>query len=188
MERFNAEDNDNTSGALMSLDRESTMACSDFSLARSQYIRALLEASGLTSNELSERWLLADQLLDSSLFDQVEPSSFPPEADEKLLFDCINEVLVEIQERFYICSSNLPFIRSTIRPAPSGEKLIKEVTKAIEWRIRAHSPNSVDEIIKTDLDKEEWIQLRLATGNIVIDIWCTILDDLLEETLFDMWF
>ncbi|URE07796.1 hypothetical protein MUK42_02971 [Musa troglodytarum] len=151
------------------------------------YIRVVLGASGLM-NELLERWDVTDQLLEPSLFDEVEIFSFFVQDDSKLLFDCINEVLVEIQEKFSRCTPELSFIKRNFLPAPLGESLIQEVCKGVERLLHLQLLNTLGQIIKKDLENRSWMNLQSETKNMTREICDSILDDIIEETVYDMWF
>lgn len=150
------------------------------------YIRVVLGASGLM-NELLERWDVTDHLLEPSLFG-VEIFSFFLQDNSKLLFDCINEVLVEIQEKFSSCTPGLSFIKRNFLPAPLGESLIQEVYKGVEQHLHLQFLNTLDQIIKKDLEHRSWMNLQSETKNMTCEICDSILDDLIEETVYDMWF
>ncbi|URD81872.1 hypothetical protein MUK42_10873 [Musa troglodytarum] len=59
--------------------------------ARFDYVKVLLEASDLT-NKFSERWNMAAQLLEPSLFDEIGIFFCFLQDDPKLLFDCIKSL------------------------------------------------------------------------------------------------
>ncbi|RRT76157.1 hypothetical protein B296_00030459 [Ensete ventricosum] len=151
------------------------------------YIRVVLGASGLM-NVLLERWDVTDQLLEPSLFYEAGIFSFFPQDDSKLLFDCINEVLVEIQEKFSRCTPEMSFIKRNFLPAPLGESLIQEVCKGVEWYLHMQFLNTLDQIIKKDLEHRSWMNLRSETKDMMSEICDSILDDLIKETVHDMWF
>ncbi|CAD5171688.1 unnamed protein product [Musa acuminata subsp. malaccensis] len=151
------------------------------------YIRVVLGASGLM-NELLERWDVTDHLLEPSLFDGVEIFSFFPQDNSKLLFDCINEVLVEIQEKFSSYTPRLSFIKRNFLPAPLGESLIQEVYKGVDRHLHLQFQNTLDQIINKDLEHRSWMNLQSETKNMTCEICDSILDDLIEETVYDMWF
>ncbi|RWW89974.1 hypothetical protein BHE74_00000931 [Ensete ventricosum] len=155
--------------------------------ARFDYVKILLEASDLTT-EFSERWNMAAQLLEPSLFDEIGIFFFFLQDDPKLLFDCINEVLVEIKERFSKCTPWLSFIQQNVLPAPRGESLIQGVSKGLERHLHIQLPNTLDQGIRKDLEGRSWMDLRFKTENITNEVCETILDDLMEETVHDMWF
>lgn len=151
------------------------------------YIRVVLGASGLM-NELLERWDVTDHLLEPSLFDGVEIFSFFPQDNSKLLFDCINEVLVEIQEKFSSYTPGLSFIKRNFLLAPLGESLIQEVYKGVDRHLHLQFLNTLDQIINKDLEHRSWMNLQSETKNMTCEICDSILDDLIEETVYDMWF
>ncbi|CAL9092652.1 unnamed protein product, partial [Musa textilis] len=152
--------------------------------ARFNYVKAVIEASGLSTTDFSERCQLGDELLARSLFDEVEISSSPQIDDPKLLFDCINEALEEI---FKCPPWVVSLITSNVQQAPVAQSLIREVSRRIERQIPMHLPNSLDQIVTKDLGSGSWLDLQFENENIVEEIWDTLLDDLVDETIFDMW-
>ncbi|RWW62334.1 hypothetical protein BHE74_00030538 [Ensete ventricosum] len=106
---------------------------------------------------------------------------------EELLFDCIDEALEEIQEKFFKCTPWVSLITANLKQAPVGKSLIKEVSKRIEMHIPMRLPNTSDQIVTKDWECGSWMDLQLETENIVVEIWDTALDDLVEETIFDLW-
>lgn len=154
--------------------------------ARFKYVETVLQASGLGFID-SERWHLAEKLLESSLLDEVGMSCSPHIDDPELLFDCINEALEEIQEKFFKCTPWVSLIISNLKLAPVGPRLIKEVSKRIEMHIPMCLPNTSDQIVTKDWECGSWMDLQFETENIVVEIWDTALDDLVEETIFDLW-
>ncbi|URE30105.1 hypothetical protein MUK42_19670 [Musa troglodytarum] len=140
--------------------------------ARFDYVKKVLEASGLT-NEFSERRDTADQLLDPSLFDEIGIFFWFLQDDPKLLFDCMNEVLVETQER-------LSLIQPNLLPTPSMESLIQEVSNGLERHLHIQLPNTLDQAVRMDL--------RFESENIAILMCESFLDDIMEETVHNFWF
>ncbi|KAG1362633.1 hypothetical protein COCNU_10G008520 [Cocos nucifera] len=156
--------------------------------ARFEYIKAILETSGLSMDELLKGWNLNDQFLEPSLFDEVGTSYVQLQNNPKLLFDCINEVLMEMQERFFRFTPRVSFIKPNIRPVPIGGDFIQEVSKGIDWHPHVQFPSTLDQILQKDLDAGTWINLWFETEDICIEIEDTLLDDLLEETVYEFWF
>lgn len=154
--------------------------------ARFKYVETVLQASGLGSID-AERWHLAEKLLESSLLDEVGMACSPHIDDPELLFDCINEALEEIQEKFFKCTPWVSLITSNLKQAPVGQRLIKEVSKRIEMHIPMCLPSTSDQIVTKDWECGSWMDLQFETDNIVVEIWDTALDDLVEETIFDLW-
>ena len=151
--------------------------------ARFNYVKAVIEASGLSTIDFSGRCHLGDQLLARSLFDEVEISSSPQIDDPKLLFDCINEALEEI----FKCPPWVCLNTSNAQQAPVAQCLIREVSSRIERQISAQLPNSLGQMVTMDLETGSRLDLQPETKNIVDEIWETLLDDLVDETIFDLW-
>ncbi|XP_073101496.1 uncharacterized protein [Elaeis guineensis] len=156
--------------------------------ARFEYIKTILEISGLSMDELLKGWNLNDQFLEPSLFDEVGTSYGQLQNNPKLLFDCINEVLMEMQERFFRFTPTVSFIKPNVRPVPIGRDFIQEVSKGIDWHLHVQFPSTLDQILRKDLDARTWINLRFETEDMCIDIEDTLLDDILEETVYEFWF
>ncbi|XP_064934852.1 uncharacterized protein LOC135587405 isoform X2 [Musa acuminata AAA Group] len=150
--------------------------------ARFDYVKEVLEASGL-ANEFSERWDTADQLLDPSLFDEIGIFFCFLQDDPKLLFDCMNEVLVETQERFSKHTQWLSLIQPNLLPTPSRASLIQEVSNCLERHLHIQLPNTLDQAIRKELEDRGWMDLRFESENIAVLICESLLDDIMEETV-----
>lgn len=154
--------------------------------SRVKYIEAILEASGLKSIDFS-RWHLADKLLEPSIFYDVGSSCYPQIEDPKLLFDFINEALEEIQENFFKCTPWVSLLSSNVLIAPRGRSLSKEVNRIIERHIPLDFSDSIDPLVTRDMEVGSWMGLQFETEEVVLEIWDTALDDLVEEAIFDLW-
>ncbi|XP_072955677.1 uncharacterized protein [Typha angustifolia] len=154
--------------------------------ARLAYTKAVLEASGISMEDVSERLYMKDQLLDPSFFYEVRiPSNLTD--DPKLLFDCIAEVVIEIQDKYFGFTPWLSSVNHNIRPAPLGVSFIEEVCKLVDSHLRDHFPSTLDEILRKDVEVGTWMNLQTKIESIIIEAWDDILDDLLEEAVFDLW-
>lgn len=152
-----------------------------------KFVRSVLEASGLHNNRHLERWRLSDQLLDSFVFDEVEITYGQLIDDSKLLFDCINEVLVEIRDRYLICSPWMSFILPNIRPTPTGENFVREAGKGVGRHLQTVSPYTLDRVMRKDLESGTWMNLRLEAEGAVFEIGEVILEYIMEETILELW-
>lgn len=146
-----------------------------------EYVEAVLLGSGLNWDEYLLSWLSSDQLLDPSLFDEVELFSSRSSHEQKLLFDCTDKVLKEVCERYFGRS----FVKQNIRPVPKGMNLINEVWKGVEWHILQHpAPHSLDQLIRKDMSKPgTWMDLCFETDHIVIELEKLILEEVVEDTI-----
>ncbi|XP_057497289.1 uncharacterized protein LOC130782011 [Actinidia eriantha] len=150
-----------------------------------EYVEAVLLASDLNWEEFLSRWLSSDQILDASLFDEVELFSNRSCQDQKLLFDCTNEVLEEVCEHYFGCSPWVSFVKHSIRPIPRGKDLIHEVWDEVEWNLLSQpSPRTLDQIVRKDMEKPgTWMDLRSNAESIGIEIGETIFQELVEDAI-----
>ncbi|KAF3784154.1 TRM32 protein [Nymphaea thermarum] len=175
--------------ATASLSRMATGSCLQLKGVDYEYVRMLLEASNLTADmELDPCWDSINQPLHPSIFLLVDPSS-EVSVDQLLLFDCVNEVLLEILERSFGFCELVSFSRLNIRPFPIGERLLEEVWAGINSHLAIHSNESptLDHIVGRDLAKSnKWMDHRLDTGSIGEEIEVWLLEDLIEEAVTDL--
>ncbi|KAL5727446.1 hypothetical protein ACHQM5_000641 [Ranunculus cassubicifolius] len=150
-----------------------------------KYVSAILQASKVNWEELHS----SEFLIDPSLYDEINLISDPHYGDRKVLFDCINEVLGELYERYFGSSPWVGFVNRDIRPAPMGKSIIIEVWEGINWNLLPPlMPRSLDQIIEKDMEKSRtWMDLRPDTESIGSEMVEFVVDELIEEALFDIW-
>ncbi|XP_031278371.1 uncharacterized protein LOC116136844 [Pistacia vera] len=145
-----------------------------------KYMRAVLEAAGINWDELSIKSHSSDQLLDPSLFDEVEllPNEFC--VDHMLLCDYINEVLGELCLSYFSCSPWLSFAKQ-IRPA---KNMVYEVMKCVDWNLLAQqSTPTLDQLVEKDLARPgTWINIRIEAEETVNEMVESLLEELTLET------
>ncbi|KAK7389955.1 hypothetical protein VNO78_25252 [Psophocarpus tetragonolobus] len=149
------------------------------------FIKAVLQASGLTVDQLLMKCLSSDKILDPSSFDQVE---FLPNQlchDQKLMYDCINEVLMEICRSHFGVSASVSFISLGIRPTPNMKNVILKVGEEVCWHFLSFPPpRTLDKIIKKEMDKNgAWMDLRPEAETIGFEMGEAILAELMEDTI-----
>ncbi|GJM91399.1 hypothetical protein PR202_ga07763 [Eleusine coracana subsp. coracana] len=154
--------------------------------ARLDYIKLVLELSELCAEQNLEVWYLEDELISPCLFEEL-PNQGDQIDDLKLLFDCICEALTEVQERYFRLSSWLSFLKHDIRTPPLGENLIPEVERYVSRYIQYSGPSTNEQIIKRDLETQSWVDIRSKTEGIIMEIWEFVLDELIDEAVFDLW-
>lgn len=139
------------------------------------YVETVLLASGLNVEEFLSRWLASDQMLDASLFDDVELFSNRSRQDRKLLFDCTNEVLKVVFDRY--------FARHNIPSIPRGKSLINEVWDGVEWYILLQPYSStLDQIVGIDMFKTGmWMDLQFDVESIGTKIGEALFKELVDE-------
>ncbi|BFG31737.1 hypothetical protein CerSpe_180110 [Prunus speciosa] len=147
----------------------------------SEYVMAVLQASGLNWDELSMMCQLSDRLLDPFLFDAVklQPNQF--HGDCMLLFDCINEVLVKVCHTHLPCSPWVSFIKPNARRKLCIEKtVIHEVMKSVH-----PSPHTMQQIVEKDIAQSGMrLDIRNDVEETVFEMVEDVLEGLIMETIF----
>ncbi|KAD6453225.1 hypothetical protein R6Q59_014983 [Mikania micrantha] len=161
-----------------------TRNCMENEESAFEYVEAVLLASDLNWDEFGKRWLLSMQILDSSLYDEVEIFSNRPSHDQRLLFDSTNEVLDEVCDCYLDFFRQLSFIKRKIQPVPKGANLINEVWERIELHLKDNYPLSLDQLVKKDLGiSRTWMDLSSDSREIVFEINEFIFEDMMDDTL-----
>lgn len=147
-----------------------------------EYVEAVLLGSGLMWDEYLLRWISSSPILDSTLYDEVELFSSRSHHEQKLLFDCTNEVLEEVCDRYFGCFP-LMSNKQNIRPVPIRMDLIREIWKGVECHLLQYpSPQSLDQLLKKDMAKSRtWLDVRLDIQHIGMEMEEAILDKLVED-------
>ncbi|OMO88595.1 hypothetical protein COLO4_20185 [Corchorus olitorius] len=158
--------------------------CMDDKESILEYIKAVLQASSFNWDELYIRSLSSDQLLDPLLLGGVEYLPNQLCQDENLLFDCINEVLMEVCGQYY-GFPGVSFLKPNIRPLPNMKNTIEEVWQGVHWHLLPMPvPRTLDQIVRKDLAMTgTWMDLRLDTDCIGVEMGEAILEDLVEDTI-----
>lgn len=158
------------------------------------YVKYVLEVSGLCRGEFLEKWHSAEMPLNPSVFDEVEQCFFTQSDctgsaengiyEHLVLFNSINEALLEIYEKSYSYWPNPLTCQSCIRQMPVGYRIVEEVWGNIR-RIERQS-HSVDDPVSWDLSKgDNWMNLQFEAECVGLELEDLILDDLLDELLYD---
>ncbi|KAI3449197.1 hypothetical protein Pfo_005862 [Paulownia fortunei] len=150
-----------------------------------EYVEAVLLGSGLNWDEFLLRWLSWYEVLDPSLFDEVELFSGRPRHDQKLLFDCANEILKEVCESHFGSFTGILHGKQNIRPVLIGMDLIHEVWQRVEWHLFQHLLlHSLEQLVKRDMARSgKWMDLQSDIELISFEIGETIFDELVQDTL-----
>ncbi|KAJ7950325.1 Protein TRM32 [Quillaja saponaria] len=164
--------------------------------AKFDFVRDVLELSGLSGHDSIGTWHSDDQPIDPSVYEEIEgcllldPDCSGNEesghCNHMLLFDLINEVLVEIYGRSYsYCPMSLSSLCS-IRLMPAGNHVLREVWSLISWylSLRSEADQPLDYVVSRDLAKGDgWMNLQFETECVGLELEDLIIDDLLEEFL-----
>ncbi|KAI3770868.1 hypothetical protein L6452_02016 [Arctium lappa] len=184
------------------LDLESVKDNAEF-----HYVKELLERSGFLENQLLGEWYASYQPIDPSLFAEVETSFLQTknleeleslkddEAAQKiindhhlLLFDLINEALLEVYNKtFTYCPHPLTYC-SKIRPMPVGSRVLEEVWDFVNMylSLKPNRQPSLYDAVSRDLEKGDgWMNLQPDAELVGIELEEMLADDLLDELVFD---
>ncbi|OVA05912.1 Protein of unknown function DUF3741 [Macleaya cordata] len=162
------------------------------------YVKDVLTLSGFTGNKYLENWHSPDQPLDPSLFEEMECLS-PYKAycaegetsisyyDHQLLFDTINEVLLEIYQRSFTYWPWPLSCNTSGRPIPFEHHVLEEVWTSISWYLSSQPEEdpSLDYVVARDLSKVDgWMNLQVDSECVGLELEELILNDLLEEVIY----
>uniref|UniRef100_A0A6N2MI86 DUF4378 domain-containing protein n=1 Tax=Salix viminalis TaxID=40686 RepID=A0A6N2MI86_SALVM len=161
------------------------------------YVRDVLELSGFNGPEFLGTWYSLEQPLSPTLFKALEaylhkePESSSSEdvacnCDHLLMFDLINEELVEIYNSLLAYFPKLFSFTPRVSPLPRGKHVLEEVWKRISWyrKSRSGMEQSIEDIVARDWEKGDgWMKLRLDAEDAALDLEDMIFDELVDEVL-----
>ncbi|CAI0408313.1 unnamed protein product [Linum tenue] len=154
-----------------------------------KYIKDVLLDSGLNWDEFYLMSDSSDQILNPSSCHELEfyPDQFCN--DKQLLFNCIDEVLMEVYDFYFGSSPGLSLGNpASTRPIPDMNHTIDEVCERLHWHLRLlPSPRTLDQVVKRDMAKNgSWMDLRRDSETALVDICEDIFERLIEETVFGL--
>lgn len=157
--------------------------CIDYDKHTFDFVKAVVQMSGFTWDELHRRNLFSAHLIDPSLLDEVDflPDLLP--CDFNLLFDLINEVVIEISWLNFGCM--IRFLKPLVHPKSKDKDVFTEIWEGVNWYLKLEgSPRTLDQIVSKDLAKSGlWMNLRSETETIGIQLQAAILEELVEDTI-----
>ncbi|KAJ8768565.1 hypothetical protein K2173_022675 [Erythroxylum novogranatense] len=147
------------------------------------YISTLLDASGFDWDELPLKCHSSNQLLEQSLVQEVGLVPYEICNDHNLLFDYVNEVLLEVCRCHLSYSPWASSVKQRVRPFKWAENMIHEVVKNIDWNLLVQpSLQTLQKAIEMDLKKSgRWMDIRADTEDVTSDIAEKILEDLIAK-------
>ncbi|PPS03192.1 hypothetical protein GOBAR_AA17479 [Gossypium barbadense] len=156
----------------------------------SKYIRSVLQISGVNWDELLRKWNLADQILDSSMFDNVKLWHHKSCSTDhhKLIFSYINEVLSEMYRSYFRCSPWISLFDLRPRPARFSKDMVHEVLRHVDWVLLSELPQqTLQQLVENDLAKSgTWFNLRFDTEEVIIELADSILQDLVIDSAIQL--
>ncbi|XP_076881545.1 protein TRM32-like [Bidens hawaiensis] len=172
-----------------------------------QFVKQVLDKSGFLKNALLGEWYSSYQPIDPLLFEEVETSLLQNKLledldsmkDEEvvqkiindhhlLLFDLINEALLEIHGKTYTYCPHALTYRSKVSPMPVGCRVLEQVWDVVNMYLswKPEFQPSLDDIVSRDLAKGSgWMNLQADAEFVGIELEELLMDDLLDELVFD---
>lgn len=150
------------------------------------YIEALVKSSGLSWEELLTRPFYSEELLEpESTDDDIVFCSTQLCDDKNLLYDCINEVLMDFCRNELNPGPWISFVKPELHLISDMEIAAKVAQEGVYWHLLPlPSPHTLDQIVRKDMARTgSWMDLRFDIGCIGSGASEMILDDLLEEII-----
>lgn len=150
-----------------------------------EYVKKVLEVSNLNCDDLYLKSQSSDQLIELSVLDKVDSFGDHLHYDQKLLFDCINEVLLEVFEYNNSCCPSLSFVKRRIWPIPNMKYAVFEVCRGVHWHLLPLPlPRSLEQIVQKDMSRMgTWMNLHFDVENIGVKMSEAIIAELIEEIM-----
>lgn len=149
-----------------------------------QYVQLVMEASSLNWNQLLEMRYLPEELLHESLFDEVELPPLDCYYDPKLLFDHINEVLLEIYNCHFFSPLSLASPAPKIRSTPLAEVVLDEILEEADFfLLPTTEKRTLDQLVSKDVVRSRsWLDVRTDTEHLVNEVS----EAVMEESVLDI--
>ncbi|KAJ7952296.1 Phosphatidylinositol N-acetyglucosaminlytransferase subunit P-like protein [Quillaja saponaria] len=157
-----------------------------------QFIREVLQASGLSCDEPSMECYSSKQLLNPSLQNELKKMTDQFGGNYRILFDCINEVLVEVYHCYFRCSPWVSIIKPNVQTLAlkRGDKtsVVDEVTKRVERHFFQQPPTrTFEQLAEMDLRRcGTWLDIGIDTEDIVIEVEGEVIEDLIMDSISEM--
>ncbi|KAL5224478.1 hypothetical protein ABZP36_011117 [Zizania latifolia] len=161
-----------------------------------QYVKDILKKSGFSCGEAD--WYAANQPVSPVIFEEAECSCQETDmADDEphsvvrrmLLFDLINEVLLDIYDSSLVTGPWHSCFDSRTRPIPIGFHVLEEVWAnvscylSLQWK----SGLSVENIVAHDvMMKNSWMNLVYDAECLALDLEDMVVDDLLDDIVLQI--
>ncbi|KAK4365584.1 hypothetical protein RND71_013464 [Anisodus tanguticus] len=158
--------------------------------AEFNYVKDVLDLSGFSVNEFMNLSVFKE--VGGCFLSQPDCSGYAEESgscDQLLLFDLINEVLLQLYERSSLYWPKALTSHSYIHPMLHvGYHLLEEVWKDISWWLSYKLENDqllLDDAASRDLAKgDNWMNLQFDAECVGLELEDLIFDDLLDELIF----
>ncbi|KAL3530749.1 hypothetical protein ACH5RR_010071 [Cinchona calisaya] len=158
------------------------------------YVKDILENSGLAKDAFHRTWHSSNQPLDPSIFDEMESYWHKESSGEdycscyhhQLLFDLVNEKLLQMYDRSFTYYPNALSSSCHIRPFPFGDHIVDEICTTVTalMSLNPEKKQSLECFIALDMGKDDgWMNLQLESECLGLELEDMIFDELLEQEL-----
>ncbi|RDY03165.1 Protein TRM32, partial [Mucuna pruriens] len=164
--------------------------------AEFNYVKYVLEISGLTGKECLSAWHTSDNPVDPLLYEEMEGDpdfcsyGGSGQCNHHVLFDLINETLLELSGRSYCCCPKpLSSSLSHTHPIPKGCHTLHQVWTHISKSLclRSKAGQTIDNHVSRDQERRDgWVNLHLFDQCVGLELEDLIFRDLLEEITRDL--
>lgn len=145
------------------------------------FIKTLLTASGFSgSDPLLTRWHSPDSPMDPSLRDKFANKELiklrKQRSTRKLVFDCVNAIITETTST------------AARTGLTEGFDMVEHVwTEFLDWVVQDSNSLEVESVVTDEVVGKVWSQnLQVEVNNLGIEIEVILLQELVEETVFDL--
>ncbi|XP_028802639.1 uncharacterized protein LOC114757736 [Neltuma alba] len=153
-----------------------------------KYVKHIIELSGFMENDHTQMWYTVNQPLKPSLCKETQcfGEEIGKPIDHQLLFDIVNESLLEIYEG---SSTHFPrpfSFNLRLHPIPKGHRLLKEVWARVNsyLSLMPELDQTLDDVVRRDLASNGWMNLQSEEEHVALELEDMIVDDLLDEIIF----
>ncbi|CAN1253859.1 hypothetical protein LINPERPRIM_LOCUS8452 [Linum perenne] len=156
-----------------------TDACLEEYRSLSDSIVSILHAGISSWDELLLRCHWSDEFLLENVLDEVDIYL----CNDRILFEYVNEILLEAYHHCLKLSPWLSSMKSKIRPVSVAEHTTQEVMKCIDWNLLLQPPmQTLEEFVKRDLSHSStWTHNKGEADEIVSDAAESIMQDLIMD-------
>ncbi|XP_010413420.1 PREDICTED: uncharacterized protein LOC104699768 [Camelina sativa] len=149
------------------------------------YIEAVVKSAGLSWDELLTRPFYSEQILEPELTDDVVFCPTQLCDDKNLLYDCIDEVLMDFCWNEFNPGPWISFLKPEVHLISDMEIAAKVAQEGVYWHLLPlPSPHTLDQIVKKDMARPgSWMDLRFEIGCLGSYTSEMILDELVEEII-----
>ncbi|KAK9022252.1 hypothetical protein V6N11_002533 [Hibiscus sabdariffa] len=159
------------------------------------YVKDILELSGFTQDEGRQTWFWPDQPLDPSMFEELETLLHPElestidedgSNDHQLVFDLVNEALLEMGERSSVYFPKPFSFDCRISLKLKRNNVVEQVWTKVSKKLASQPEHdqSLDDIVAGDLDKNAWMNLHAESEVVALDLEDLVFDELLDEIIW----